>query len=51
MWTIKKGKPNENLARELLELFTLGEGNYTEQDIKEIARACQDTPLNAAPAK
>jgi uncharacterized protein (DUF1800 family) len=35
----KKGQPNENLARELLELFTMGEGNYTEQDIKEIARA------------
>ena len=35
----KKGKPNENLARELLELYTLGEGNYTEQDIKETARA------------
>jgi uncharacterized protein (DUF1800 family) len=35
-----RGKPNENLARELLELFTLGEGNgYTEQDIKEVARA------------
>ena len=35
-----KGKPNENLARELLELFTMGEGNgYTEQDIKEVARA------------
>lgn len=32
-------KINENLARELLELFTLGEGNYAEQDIKEIARA------------
>lgn len=32
-------KPNENLARELLELFTLGEGNYTERDIKEVARA------------
>ncbi|MSO71713.1 MAG: DUF1800 family protein [Alphaproteobacteria bacterium] len=31
--------PNENLARELLELFTLGEGNYAETDIKEIARA------------
>ncbi len=32
--------PNENLARELMELFTLGEGNaYTEQDIKEGARA------------
>ncbi|MGY0627519.1 MAG: DUF1800 domain-containing protein [Paraglaciecola chathamensis] len=35
----KKGKPNENLARELLELYTLGEGNYTEKDIKETARA------------
>lgn len=35
----QKGKPNENFARELLELFTLGEGNYTEQDIKEAARA------------
>lgn len=34
-----KGKPNENYARELLELFTLGEGNYTENDIREIARA------------
>ncbi len=35
-----KGKPNENLARELMELFTLGEGSgYTEQDIKEVARA------------
>lgn len=31
--------PNENLARELFELFTLGEGNYTEQDIAEAARA------------
>ena len=35
----KKGQPNENFARELLELFTLGEGNYTEFDIKEAARA------------
>ena len=32
-------KPNENFARELFELFTLGEGNYTEQDIKEASRA------------
>jgi uncharacterized protein (DUF1800 family) len=31
--------PNENFARELFELFTLGEGNYTEQDIQESARA------------
>jgi hypothetical protein len=34
-----KGKPNENFARELLELFTLGEGNYTEKDVREVARA------------
>jgi uncharacterized protein (DUF1800 family) len=35
----RKGHPNENYARELMELFTLGIGNYTEQDIKEAARA------------
>lgn len=35
----RKQKPNENYARELMELFTLGIGNYTEQDIKEAARA------------
>ena len=35
----KKGRPNENFARELLELFTLGVGNYSEDDIKEIAKA------------
>lgn len=35
----RKGRPNENFARELMELFTLGIGNYTEQDIKESARA------------
>lgn len=35
----QKGKPNENLARELLELFTLGEGNYDETTVKEAARA------------
>lgn len=35
----RKGKPNENLARELLELFTLGEGNYSEATVKEAARA------------
>lgn len=32
-------QPNENFARELLELFTLGEGHYAEADIKEAARA------------
>lgn len=34
-----KRAPNENFARELFELFTLGEGNYTEDDIKQAARA------------
>jgi len=34
-----KGAPNENFAREILELFTMGYGNYTEQDIREGARA------------
>ena len=35
----RKAHPNENYARELMELFTLGIGNYTEQDVKEGARA------------
>lgn len=35
----KKAHPNENFAREVMELFTLGIGHYTEQDIKEAARA------------
>jgi len=39
----KKKAPNENLARELMELFSLGEGNYTEQDVKEVARALTGT--------
>ncbi len=35
-----KGKPNENFAREVMELFTMGQGNgYTEQDIQQAARA------------
>ena len=34
----RKGHPNENLARELMELFTLGVGHYTEADVKEAAR-------------
>ncbi len=34
-----KRHPNENLARELLELFTLGIGHYSEDDVKEAARA------------
>ncbi|MEI2765567.1 MAG: DUF1800 family protein [Dermatophilaceae bacterium] len=35
----KKQHPNENFAREVMELFTMGRGNYTETDIKEAARA------------
>ncbi len=35
----RKEQPNENFAREVMELFTLGEGHYTEKDIKEVARA------------
>ncbi len=35
----RKRQPNENFARELLELFTIGRGNYSEKDIKEAARA------------
>ena len=35
----KKGRPNENLGRELLELFTLGEGKFSERDVKEVSRS------------
>jgi uncharacterized protein (DUF1800 family) len=35
----RKGHPNENFAREVMELFTLGRGNYSEDDIKNAARA------------
>jgi uncharacterized protein (DUF1800 family) len=34
-----KGRPNENYARELMELFSLGVGNYSEKDVREAARA------------
>lgn len=34
-----KGAPNENLARELMELFVLGRGNYSETDVREVARS------------
>ena len=37
--TSRKGRPNENFARELMELFTLGEGHYNERDVREAARA------------
>ncbi len=37
--TNRRGRPNENFAREVMELFTLGEGHYGESDIREAARA------------
>ena len=53
----KKGMPNENYAREIMELFSLGVGNYSEQDVKEAARAAgfhevgiaRAEPLDPAP--
>jgi len=41
-----KSMPNENFAREVMELFTLGEGNYTEEDVKQAARAFTGYQLN-----
>ncbi|MEM6671637.1 MAG: DUF1800 domain-containing protein [Planctomycetota bacterium] len=35
----RRGSPNENLAREVMELFALGEGHYSEADVREAARA------------
>jgi len=43
----KKAHPNENFAREVMELFTLGVGHYTENDIKESARAFTGWTVNA----
>ncbi len=42
----RKGAPNENFAREVMELFTLGEGHYGEKDIKEAARAFTGWAVN-----
>jgi uncharacterized protein (DUF1800 family) len=42
----RKGRPNENLARELMELFTLGVGHYSEADVKEAARALTGRAVN-----
>ncbi len=42
----RKGRPNENLAREIMELFSLGVGNYSERDIKEGARALTGYSFN-----
>ena len=41
-----KEKPQENFARELMELFSMGVGNYTENDVREIARALTGEHLN-----
>ncbi|MBV9756295.1 MAG: DUF1800 domain-containing protein [Alphaproteobacteria bacterium] len=51
-----KGAPNENFGREVMELFTMGVGNYTEQDIREGARAftgwrANDLTFHVDPAK
>ena len=43
----RKDHPNENFAREVMELFTMGRGNYTETDIKEAARAFTGWGSNA----
>lgn len=43
----KKDHPNENFAREVMELFTMGRGNYTEEDVKEGARAFTGWGANA----
>lgn len=44
----RKDHPNENFAREVMELFTLGRGNYTEEDVREAARAFTGWGANAA---
>lgn len=44
----RKQKPNENLARELLELFTLGEGHYKESDVKELARSLTGLSIDSS---
>ncbi|MEP7238475.1 MAG: DUF1800 domain-containing protein [Ferruginibacter sp.] len=43
----KKSHPNENFAREVMELFTMGRGNYTENDVKEAARSFTGWAFNA----
>src|ERR1051326_7969490 len=43
----RKDHPNENFAREVMELFTMGRANYTEQDVKEAARAFTGWGANA----
>jgi uncharacterized protein (DUF1800 family) len=43
----RKQRPNENFAREVMELFTMGRGNYSETDVKEAARAFTGWGYNA----
>jgi uncharacterized protein (DUF1800 family) len=43
----RKGHPNENFAREVMELFTIGRDNYTEHDVKDAARAFTGWTANA----
>lgn len=43
----RKGRPNENFAREVMELFTLGEGHYSQRDVAEAARAYTGWTLDA----
>jgi uncharacterized protein (DUF1800 family) len=49
--TNRKGKPNENYARELMELFTTGIGHYSEDDVRESARAFTGWTLQGAPQR
>jgi uncharacterized protein (DUF1800 family) len=42
----RKEHPNENFGREVMELFTLGEGHYTEKDVQEAARAFTGWTIN-----
>lgn len=42
----KKGSPNENFARELMELFTIGIGSYSDGDVREAARAFTGTRVD-----
>lgn len=46
----RRGQPNENLARELMELFTLGQGQYDERDVKEAARALTGLSIDPSSA-
>ena len=44
----RKSNPNKNFAREVMELFTLGRGDYTEKDVKEAARSFTGWGFNKA---